>query len=117
MLSAWDMGEPWTLPVHYRRDGLDIICRLPAWVDPFPGTELAGIVRLLVPASPDEALTWLEYDGEARNLDLPEAVCRGLFPRVLPGGEAGYLLLRIRPRRISIVDGKRGWGFRETLDL
>lgn len=117
MLSARGAGEPWALPVRYARDGLDIICRLPAWVDPFAQGESDPFVRLVIPKVLDEPNTWLEYDGSAELLEALEAPSRALFPQAFPGKQPGYLLLRIRPRRISIVDETRGWGFRETLDL
>lgn len=62
-------------------------------------------------------LRWLQYLGTAQPLDSPD------WSELLPAATATpllddlYIVIRVTPERIDLIDESRGWGARETLDL
>jgi hypothetical protein len=110
----------WAMPVRYRVKNLELDCLVPRWADiayyvePHPSVLM--VVMIVIP-SPDNPLCWLEYKGNARPVDSPdwsslltEGVPKTLAPDM-------YLVLRVVPERIDLIDESRGWGARETLDV
>ncbi len=72
---------------------------------------------LVVVGEVGPALSWVFVRGNASLVKDPDL--QGLL---LPGaGPANctdlYELVRVDPVRIEIVDERRGWGYRETVDL
>jgi len=73
--------------------------------------------RLAVVVEAGPALSWVFIRGNASLVMNPDL--EGL---TLPGvGRANrtdlYESVRVEPVRIEIVDERRGWGYRETVDL
>ncbi len=69
----------------------------------------------MVPA-PLDIMRWLQYEGDAQIAIAPD--WSGLLPASeLQQAHEHYLVVGLRPRRLDLFDGRRGWGARETLDL
>jgi hypothetical protein len=90
------------IPVRYRSRGLEVECELPRWADAVYGLEQDARALLIVAEPTAGPLRWLEY--------------RGLADLIAAEGAEPYLTVRLRPRRVDLVDETRGWGARETLD-
>lgn len=105
------------LAVRFRvRDGA-VECRVPTWTG--VGDLLTEPTDALLVTHTDAGahLEWLFVRGPAEVVAEPD--WDGLL---VPGTERFgpselYQLIRIRPRRIELIDERRGWGFRETIDL
>ncbi|HEY66309.1 MAG TPA: hypothetical protein G4O02_17295 [Caldilineae bacterium] len=118
VLSACSWGRPWLIPVQYRHRELEIECLLPRWAELFSYLDRDPEVLLIV-RSTDAAETsrWLEYRGRAAVRNAPDWTVWNLSPEEQEQPQDRYVVLRITPRRIDLIDESRGWGFRETLDL
>jgi hypothetical protein len=106
------------MPVHYRSLGLEIDCLLPRWADVTYHLEQEPTVMLIIQDVGTPALRWLQCWGTARPAERPD--WQGLLPKdssatVSPGDL--YLVVRMKPERIDLVDEGQGWGVRETLNL
>ncbi len=88
-------------PLRYVSDGLDLTGELPAWRDGLFFLEQHPQVMLIVPSGPDAGYC-VRYQGDAA-LD--------------PGaGRTGYRTVRIRPRRIDVLDPQVDWAICETFE-
>ena len=110
----------WAMPVRYRAENLELDCLVPRWADIAYHVELHPgvlIVILSVFLSPKDPLLWLQYKGNARPVTSPD--WSGLLPQSASEALAKdmYLVLRIVPERIDLLDESRGWGARETLEI
>lgn len=96
---------------------LDVECLVPRWADVLYHLEQDSEVLLIIHDAQAAALRWLQYRGSARTISSPD------WDRLLPEGtsrarpEERYVVVRISPERIDLIDEGRGWGARETLDL
>lgn len=105
------------IPVRYRNLRLEVECLLPRWSDVAYYVERDPRVSLVIHATDSRALRWLQLQGTARAVDTP------LWHDLLPEAtnqtrlEELYLVVRVTPQRLELVDESRGWGARETLDL
>jgi len=115
VLCAWGWGQPWALPVRYRRQALEITCLLPAWAGIGTALDDDDGVLLIVQDAQASETRWLQYQGKAIICDELDWAAWGLPPKGLPQNR--YTVLCLIPRRIDLIDEARGWGFRETLDL
>lgn len=117
VLSAATAGGVWSMPVRYRSAGLQIDCLLPRWSDLVSVLEEDPAVVLVVldPGGLDRG--WLQVQGRAETVAAPDWA--GLLPQVQARlrPEELYRLIRIRPVRFDLFDGRAGWGGRETLDM
>ncbi|MEJ2600169.1 MAG: pyridoxamine 5'-phosphate oxidase family protein [Anaerolineales bacterium] len=118
-------GSPgvWAIPVWYRLNprssagrSLEVDCLVPRWADvAHQLTQNASIV-LIVQASSGAGLRWLQVQGKARPVEAPD--WSGLLPRwvsvVQP--DALYLVVKVTPSRIDLIDEDLGWGVQETLE-
>ncbi|MBI2908262.1 MAG: hypothetical protein HYX92_11495 [Chloroflexi bacterium] len=110
----------WATAVRYRVAGLELDCLVPRWADVAYHLEKNPSVMVVVLASalPNsrKPLCWLEYRGTARPVRAPD--WSGLLPNGANESLAGelYLVVRVSPKRLDLVDESRGWGARETLD-
>lgn len=103
------------LPVRYRSRGLAVECLLPRWADLAYALSQQPAALLVVPA-PLDITRWLQYQGDAQIVIVPD--WSGLLPTGdLQQAHERYLVVGLRPRRLDLFDGRRGWGARETLDL
>ncbi len=119
----------WAMPALYRptASALEVECLLPRWADVTFHLEQNPRVLLIIgispPVSPNRGkqgecgLRWLQYLGAAQPVAAPE------WARWLPEGfsnarpQERYVVVRIKPERIDLIDETRGWGARETLDV
>ncbi len=125
VLSIACSAGPMATVAHYRSRGLVVDCLLPHWDEAAfhlsPGARAVLIVR-------DDSvshLRWVRLTGTARLLESPDPAER--FPSALDIGRDLrhirrhapdlYLVARISPQRLDLLDESRGWGWRETLDL
>jgi hypothetical protein len=113
----------WALPVWYRPGAgpsagrtLAVDCLLPRWADLAHHLSQSAQVVLIVQASSGAGLRWLQIQGTARPVEAPE--WGRLLPRwvssVHPDGL--YLVVRVMPGRIDLVDEDLGWGVQETVE-
>ncbi|MFQ5611233.1 MAG: pyridoxamine 5'-phosphate oxidase family protein [Anaerolineae bacterium] len=118
-------GAPgvWAMPVWYRpRPGtagshkLEVDCLLPRWADMAHHLAQESEVVLIVQASSGAGLRWLQIQGTARPVEAPD------WARLLPRWvstmqpDALYLVVRVTPSRIDLIDEDLGWGVQETLE-
>jgi hypothetical protein len=113
----------WALPVWYRpesgsSDGrsLEVDCLLPRWADIAHYLTQAARVILIVQASSGAGLRWAQMRGMARPVEAPDWA--GLLPRWVSIVEPDtvYLVVRLTPNRIDLIDEDLGWGMHETLE-
>lgn len=113
----------WAMPVWYRPDAepsgsgaLDVACLVPRWADVAYHLSRGCEVVLIVQASSGAGLRWLQIQGTARPVEAPD--WSRLLPRwvstVQPDGL--YLVVRVTPGRIDLVDEDVAWGVQETLE-
>lgn len=118
-------GSPgvWAIPVWYRpesglsdRRTLEVDCLVPCWADVAHHLAQECSVVLIVQASSGAGLRWLQVQGTARPVEAPD------WPRLLPRWistvqpDALYLVVRVTPGRIDLIDEDLGWGVQETLE-
>jgi hypothetical protein len=118
-------GTPgmWALPVWYRPlSGIsgsrhfEVDCLVPRWADIAPQFTQDTRVVLIVQATSGAGLRWLQIMGTAGPVEAPD--WDRLLPRWAPAmqPDALYLVVRITPSRIDLVDEDLGWGVQETLE-
>jgi hypothetical protein len=113
----------WAMPVWYRprpetfgSRSLEVDCLVPRWADVAHHLTQAARVLLIVQASSGAGLRWLQIQGTARPVEAPD------WARLLPRWvstlqpDALYLVVRVTPNRIDLIDEELGWGVQETLE-
>jgi hypothetical protein len=117
-LSTARAEGTWAMPVRYRSLGLEVDCLLPRWSDVAYHLEQDPTVMLVVLDTAAPMLSWLQCQGTA------QAVARPDWEGLLPQGNLAsvspddlYLVVRVTPQRLELIDESQGWGVRETLDL
>ena len=105
------------IPSRVRVRGTIVECLVPTWAGLGDMLERPREARLAVVVEAGPALSWVFIRGNASLVMNPDL--EGL---TLPGvGRANrtdlYESVRVEPVRIEIVDERRGWGYRETVDL
>jgi hypothetical protein len=116
VISTFGSQGIWAMPVWYRSHNFEMECLVPRWAD--VAHHLAGEskVLLIVQASSGDGLRWLQIQGTAQPVATPDWT--SLLPRwistVQP--DALYLVVRIKPSRIDLVDDSVGLGVQETLE-
>ena len=93
----------WAVAAQYKPRSLDLDCRVPRWSDALYHLEQDPRVLVLIHDPEANPMRWLQYRGLAQ-VDRSSANER-------------YVVTRITPDRIDLLDESRGWGARETLDL
>ena len=123
VISATAAQAMWSMPVWYRPipepsgdRGLEVDCLVPRWADVAHHLSENASVLLVVQASSAAGLRWAQIRGTARPVEAPDWA--RLLPRwvstVQP--DALYLVVRVAPRRIDLIDEDQGWGVQETLE-
>jgi hypothetical protein len=119
IISTTSSQGVWAMPVWYRSSGssgLEVDCLVPRWSDVAHHLTQEPKVVLIVLGSSGAGLRWLQIQGIAQPVEAP-AWAR-LLPRwvttVQPG--ALYLVVRVIPHRIDLVNEDQGWGVQETLE-
>ena len=118
ILSTTGAEGAWAMPVRYRNHGLEVDCLLPRWSDAAYHLEQDPRVMLVFLDAATNSLRWLQVLGTARPVENPDWT--GLLPEGSPTAippDDLYLVVRVTPWRIDLLDESLGWGVRETLDL
>lgn len=113
----------WAMPVWYSTlpgtaasPGLEVNCLVPHWSDVAHQLTQEPRVVLIVQASSGTWLSWLQIQGTAHPVETPD------WARLLPGWvsvmqpDALYLVVRVTPSRIDLIDEDLGWGVQDTLE-
>ena len=117
VLSTAGAEDAWATPVRYRNHGLEVDCLLPRWADVAYHLEQDGRVALVVQDTGAQGLRWLRCLGAARPVEQPDwGLLPAETPTTIPPDDL-YLVIRVTPERIDLLDESRGWGARETLEL
>jgi hypothetical protein len=105
------------MPVRYRNFELEIECLLPRWADVAYDLQEDPRVMLIVQDVSAPKLRWLQCVGTAHPVEQPDWTAS--LPEETPTAPPDdlYLVVRVTPRRIDLLDESLGWGVRETLDL
>lgn len=123
VISAIAAQGMWSMPVWYRPAsgpsggrGLEVDCLVPRWTDVAHHLSENAEVLLIVQASSSAGLRWAQIRGTASPVEAPDWA--RLLPRwvstVQP--DALYLVVRVAPSRIDLIDEDLGWGVQETLE-
>jgi hypothetical protein len=123
VISTANSPDMWAMPVWYRLDpgtsascSLEVDCLVPRWADVAHQLSQDSRVVLIVQASSGAGLRWLQIRGTAKPVEAPD--WPGLLPRwvsiVQP--DALYMVVRVTPGRIDLIDEDLGWGVQETLE-
>lgn len=111
----------YALPVRFRMRGPNLECQVPVWSGVADLLDLPGAdppeVTLVAVDEMEPHLRWLYIRGTATL--VPDPDWEGLHTAASGGVSTGdlYQLLRVVPKRIESADERRGWGYRETVDL
>jgi hypothetical protein len=104
------------IPVWYRSRDFVVDCLVPRWADVAHALVQGASVLLIVQAGLGGGLRWLQIQGVAQPVAAPD--WGQLLPRwaatVQP--DALYLVVRVTPSRIDLIDEELGWGVQETLE-
>ena len=111
------------MPVWYRLDpgpsarrNLEVDCLVPRWADVAHQLTQKARVMLIVQASSGAGLRWLQIQGTTQPVEAPD------WSRLLPRWisveqpDALFLVARVTPSRIDLIDEDLGWGVQETLE-
>jgi hypothetical protein len=112
------------MPVWYRpvsspsvsRRVQEVDCLVPRWSDLAHYLSESARVLLIVQASSGAGLRWAQIRGTASPVEAPD------WARLLPRWvqtmqpDALYLVVRVVPNRIDLIDEELGWGMQETLE-
>jgi len=109
--------QPWLLPVAYRSRGLEIECLLPRWAELVSFLDETPKVLLVIRDAEAGAFRWLQYRGRAFLRENPDWTGWKFSLDMQHDPQNRYVVVRVVPERIDLIDESRGWGFRETLDL
>jgi hypothetical protein len=118
-------GSPgvWAMPVRYclhagpsNSRALEVDCLVPRWADVAHHLTQGCKVVLIVQASTGSGLRWLQIQGTVQSVQAPNWT--RLLPRWFSTSQADalYLVARMTPSRIDLVDEDLGWGVQETLE-
>lgn len=123
VISTTSSSGVLAMPVWYRLNpepstnrSLEVDCLVPRWADVAHQLIQNSRVVLIVQASSNAGLRWLQIRGVTRPVEAPD--WSRLLPRwvstVQPDGL--YLVVRVSPGRIDLIDEDLGWGVQETLE-
>ncbi len=107
----------YSLLVRFRVCGEIVECSIPTWSGLSDLPEKIVEVTLVVIKNSDANLNWIFLRGTGSIIE--NHGWGALFPSEhgVVDPEDLYHLLRIDPKRMELFDEKKGWGFRETVDL
>ncbi len=115
LLSTGGSPGVWAIPVRCRSTGLDVECAVPRWSDPTHHLSDDPEVLLVFPDRGAPAGAWLQYRG--RSAPVPSPDWRQLLPESIDRPEERYLVVRVTPDRIDVVDESSGWGIRDSIEI
>jgi hypothetical protein len=123
IISTFGRHRVIAMPVRYRPHAVPsaggaprIDCLVPRWADVAHHLASKRPVVLIVQGSSTAGLRWLQLQGPAQPLEAPE--WNLLLPRFVSTTDptALYLVARLVPSRIDLIDEDLGWGVQETLE-
>jgi hypothetical protein len=123
VISTIAAGGTWAMPVWYRpcagpsgSGSLIVDCLVPRWADVAQHLTPDAIVLLIIQAASGAGLRWLQIQGTVQPVEAPDWA--RLLPRWVPTAQpdALYLVVRVTPSRIDLIDEELGWGLQETLE-
>jgi hypothetical protein len=123
VISTIAAGAIWAMPIWYRphsgpsgRPGLEVDCLVPRWADVAHHLIPDAMVLLIVQASSGAGLRWLQIQGTVQSVEAPDWA--RLLPRWVSTAQpdAFYLVVRVKPSRIDLIDEDLGWGVQATLE-
>lgn len=123
VISTAGSSGMWAMPVWYRPDtglpskrSFGVDCLIPRWADIAHFLTEESTVVFIVQAPSSVGLRWLQIRGTARPVTVPD--WSRLLPRWMPLTEPDhlYMVVRVRPTRIDLIDEDLGWGVQETLE-
>ena len=96
--------------------GLELDCLVPRWADVVHHLSEKAKVLLIVQAPSSAGLRWAQIQGLARPVEAPDWA--KLLPRWVSRMQSDelYMVLRVTPSRIDLIDEDLGWGIQETLE-
>jgi hypothetical protein len=91
-------------------------CLVPRWTEVADHLSERAKVLLIVQASSGAGLRWAQVRGTASPVEAPDWA--RLLPRWVPTvqPDALYLVVRVAPSRIDLIDEEMGWGMQETIE-
>jgi hypothetical protein len=106
------------MPARYRSDGLKVDCLVPRWSEVAYALEQDARAALVIADAPSDGARWLEVRGSASIVASPEWKGWRLDStrHGVPLADL-YLVVRVTPQRMDLVDETRGWGARETVEM
>ena len=89
---------------------------MPRWADVAHHLSQNARVLFIVQAPSGAGLRWVQIRGAASPVETPKWA--SLLPRWVSMAEpdALYLVVRVTPSRIDLIDEDVGWGMQETLE-
>lgn len=107
------------IPVWYRPANslkLEVDCLVPRWSDVAHQLTKSWKVLLIIQASSSAYLQWVQIQGTARLVETPDWdwLLPNLDRSIQP--DSLYLVVRVTPTRIDLVDEDLGWGIQETIE-
>lgn len=103
------------LPVRYHSDALAVYCLIARWTDILPTLEQDPTVELVIAQHNSDAY-WMQYRATARVLESPDFQPFSTMAAI-SASPFHYVVVELTPHRIDLIDQRRGWGARETLEL
>lgn len=95
---------------------LEVDCLVPRWADVAYHLAKDRRVVLIVQAPSSVGLRWLQIQGTVRPVETPDWTCFRHRMISIQYPDSLYLVVRMTPSRIDLVDEERGWGVQETLE-
>jgi hypothetical protein len=123
VISVASSPDVWAMPVWYRHNpgfsgsrSLEVDCLVPHWADIAHQLTRHRRVVVIIQASSGAGLGWLQIQGTAQPVEAPE--WSRLLPRWVSDVQPDsiYLVVRVMPSRIDLIDEDLGWGVQETLE-
>ena len=123
VISTTGKQGVWAMPVWYRLHAkpsiskyFELDCLVPRWADIAHELNRESHVLLIVQAGAGVGLRWLQVQGRVQPVSEPN--WQRLLPRWISTlqPERLYLVVRITPSRIDLIDEEIGWGVLDTLE-
>ncbi len=114
IITTSNSADALAMPAWYRlvtgsthQQTLQVDCLLPKWTLLNYHIAKNPRVTLIFPDLSADRLRWLQYQGTAQAMAGTEWNDSVWL-------DDGYLIIRVTPMRIDLIDESRGWGVRET---
>ena len=107
----------YSLPARIRVRGRVVECLVPTWAGIGDTLGESGEAMLLAFVEVGPVLTWVFVRGHASLATVVDQEWQGLPGSAPSSRQDLYEMVRLDPVRIEFVDERRGWGYRETVDL